>query len=88
MATHKSAEKRARRTTRRLAINRSRRSRASTALTKVESAITAKDYKAATEALRTAQSELARATDKGVVAKARFQRKMSRLSARIKALKK
>jgi small subunit ribosomal protein S20 len=65
-----------------------RERRASTSLTKVESAITAKDYKAATEALRTAQAELARATGKGVVSKARFQRKMSRLSARVKALKK
>jgi small subunit ribosomal protein S20 len=88
MATHKSAEKRARRTTRRLAINRSRRSRATTSLTKVESAITAKDYKAATEALRSAQSELARAAGKGVVSKERYARKISRLSARVKALKK
>ena len=87
MATHKSAEKRSRSTARRLLINRARRSRTHSALAKVESAIGAKDYKTAQEALKAAQSELARSAGKGVISKNRLSRKMARLSARIKALK-
>ncbi|MBI3419836.1 MAG: 30S ribosomal protein S20 [Proteobacteria bacterium] len=87
MATHKSAEKRARSTARKQVVNRARRTRAHSALVKVESAITAKDFKGAMAALRAAQSELARAAGKGIISKNRAARKMSRLSARIKALK-
>lgn len=87
MATHKSAEKRARRTLRRARINHARRSRTHSSIVKVESAITAKDYKGASEALRAAQSQLARAAGKGITSKQRMARKMSRLSARVRALK-
>jgi small subunit ribosomal protein S20 len=87
MATHKSAAKRARSTVRRTAVNRARRSRANSALAKVESAIAAKDYKGATEAMKNAQSELARSSSKGAMPKKRMSRTISRLSAKVKAIK-
>jgi small subunit ribosomal protein S20 len=87
MATHKSAAKRARSIARRTVVNRARRSRAHSALSKVESAIAAKDYKAATEAMKDAQRELARSASKGAMPKKRMSRTLSRLSARVKAIK-
>ena len=87
MATHKSAEKRTRGNAKRQTANRARRARTHSSVVKVETAIAAKDYKAAFEALRVAESEVARAARKGVMSDARASRKISRLSARIKALK-
>jgi small subunit ribosomal protein S20 len=87
MATHKSAEKRTRGNAKRAIVNKSRRARTHSSIVKVEAAITAKDYKAANDALRVAQSEVARAARKGVMSTSRASRKISRLSARIKALK-
>ncbi|NDE89529.1 MAG: 30S ribosomal protein S20 [Alphaproteobacteria bacterium] len=87
MATHKSAEKRARQSVKLQAKNRARKSRVHTATRKVEEAVTKKDYAAATAALRAAQPEIARAASKGMLPKKRAARKMSRLSARIKKLK-
>ena len=59
MASHKSAEKRARQTERRTAVNTARRSRIRLDQ-KVEEAIKAGDKKAAAEALRAAQPEIQR----------------------------
>lgn len=87
MATHKSAEKRARQTLVRTARNKARKSRVHTATRKIDEAVAKKDYKAAQEALRLAQPELARAASKGMIPKKRAARKMSRLSARVKKLK-
>lgn len=87
MATHKSAEKRARQTIVRTARNKARKARVHSATRKVEEAITKKDYKAAQEALRSAQPEIARAAGKGTLHKKRAARKLSRLSARVKKLK-
>lgn len=87
MATHKSAEKRARQTIVRTARNKARKSRIHTATRKVEEAVAKKDYKAAVEALRAAQPELAKAASKGTLPKKRASRKISRLSARVKKLK-
>lgn len=86
MANHKSAEKRARQTERRTAVNTARRSRVRGEIKKVQEAITAGDKKAAAAALRTAQPEIQRGADKRVVTKAAAARRISRLSARIKAM--
>jgi len=88
MANHKSAEKRIRRNNKRQDINTARKSRIRTFLKKVEMAIAGGDAKVANEALREAQPELARGAARNVFSKGAISRKMSRLSARIKALKK
>jgi small subunit ribosomal protein S20 len=86
MATHVSAEKRIRQTARRTAVNRARLSRLRTFVKKVETAIAAGDKEAARAALREAQPELQRGAQKGVMHKNTVARKLSRLSARVKAL--
>ncbi|MDX2263652.1 MAG: 30S ribosomal protein S20 [Hyphomicrobiales bacterium] len=86
MANTKSAKKAARRTLRRTAINKARRSRMRTFVRKVEEAIASGDQSAAAEALRMAQPEIMRSAQKGVVHKNTASRKISRLSSRIKAL--
>ncbi len=86
MAHHKSARKRIRRNERQRQVNRTRVSRIRTFLRKVESAIGNGDKEAAHQALRTAQPELMRGATRGVIAKNAMRRKLSRLSARIKAL--
>jgi small subunit ribosomal protein S20 len=86
MANHKSAEKRARQTERRTAVNSSRRSRVRGSIKKVEEAIKAGDKKAAAEALRAAQPEIQRGATARVIAKNAAARRVSRLNARIKAM--
>ncbi len=86
MANHKSAEKRARQTKKRTAINVSRRSRLRGSVKKVEAAITAGDNDAARKALQAAQPELAHGVAKGTMHKNTAARRMSRLSKRVKAL--
>lgn len=86
MAHHKSARKRIRRNERRRVIARSRRGRIGTSLKAVESAIGANDREAAEAAFRAAQPLLMRGVSKGVIARNAMRRKLSRLSARIKAL--
>lgn len=86
MANHVSALKRVQRNARRAEINTARRSRIRTFIKKVELAIASGDQKAAQDALKAAQPELFRGVSKGVVEKNTASRKMSRLSARIKAL--
>jgi len=86
MAYHKSAEKRARQTETRTAVNSSRRSRVGTYVKKVETAIAGGDKGAAQSALQEAQPELHRAVTKGVMHRNTVARKLSRLAARINAL--
>ncbi|WP_420396177.1 30S ribosomal protein S20 [Nioella sp.] len=86
MANSPQAKKRARQNERRYAVNKARRSRIRTYLRKVEEAIASGDQAAATAALREAQPELMRGVTKGVLHKNTVARKMSRLSARVKAL--
>ena len=86
MANHKSAEKRARQTERRTAVNTARRSRVRGSEKKVEEAIASGDKKAAQEALRLAQPEIQRGATKRIVTKNAASRRVSRLSARIKAM--
>jgi small subunit ribosomal protein S20 len=86
MANHASAKKRARRNEKRADMNKSRRSRIRTFLKKVEAAISAKDSGEAKEALRLAQPELQKGIAKGILHKNTVARKLSRLSARVKAI--
>lgn len=86
MANSPQSKKRARQNQARFAVNKARRSRIRTYLRKVEEAIASGDQAAASEALRAAQPELMRGVSKGVVHKNTASRKMSRLSARVKAI--
>ena len=86
MANSPQSKKRARQNLRRLAINKARRSRIRTHLRKVEEAIASGDKDAAKAALQAAQPELMRGVTKGVFHKNTAARKISRLSARVKAL--
>ena len=61
-------------------------SRVRSFIKKVETAIASGDKAAAAEALRTAQPELQRAANRGVTHKNTVARKLSRLSAHVKAL--
>ncbi|MDQ7260891.1 30S ribosomal protein S20 [Paracoccus sp. PS-1] len=86
MANTPQSKKRARQIERRTAVNKARRSRIRTFLRKVEEAIASGNAEAAREALQSAQPELMRGVTKGVVHKNTAARKISRLSARVKAL--
>lgn len=88
MAMHKSAKKRIRSNGRKAERNKSRMSATRTAIKKVEEAIKSGDQKAALAALRAAQPHLHRTAAKGLVHKKTAARKISRLSARVKTLKK
>jgi small subunit ribosomal protein S20 len=86
MANTPQAKKRARQNERRAAINKARRSRIRTFLRAVEEAIESGDKAASVAALRAAQPELMRGVTKGIYHKNTVARKVSRLSARVKAL--
>jgi small subunit ribosomal protein S20 len=86
MANTPQSKKRARQNEARFAINKMRRSRIRTFLRKVEEAISSGNKENAVTALREAQPELMRGVTKGVVHKNTAARKMSRLSARVKAI--
>lgn len=85
MANTPQSEKRARQSERRYAVNKARRSRIRTFLRKVEEAI-ASAMPMPRKPLQAAQPELARGITKGVLHKNTVARKLSRLSARVKAL--
>jgi len=87
MPSHRSAEKRVRKTSKRTAINKNRRSQVRGAIRKVEEAIATGDKKAATAALKAAEPEIMRGVSKGVIHKNTGSRKVSRLSARVKGLR-
>jgi small subunit ribosomal protein S20 len=86
MANNPSATKRIRQTATRTARNHARKSRMRTFIKGVETAIASGDKVAAAQALRAAQPEMQRAAGKGVTHPNTVARKLSRLSARIKAL--
>ncbi|MBO1359762.1 30S ribosomal protein S20 [Acetobacter sacchari] len=86
MANIASARKRIRQTERRTARNTARMSRMRTFIKKVETAIASGNKEQANAALKLAQPEIQRAATKGVVHHNTIARKISRLSARIKAL--
>jgi small subunit ribosomal protein S20 len=86
MANTASARKRIRQTEVRTARNAARKSRMRTFIKKVETAIAGGDKEQAAQALRAAQPEMQRAAGKGVTHANTVARKISRLSARIKAI--
>ena len=86
MANHKSAKKRIIRNANRALINGARVSRIRTFVKKVDAAIAAGDAERAREALREAQPEMQRGVSRGILHKNTVSRKISRLSARVKAL--
>ena len=86
MANTASARKRIRQTEKRTERNRMRRSRVRTFLRKVELALAGGDKAVADAAYKAATPELQRAVSKGVMHRNTVARKLSRLSARIKAI--
>ena len=86
MANIAGARKRIRQTAKRTARNTARKSRMRTFVKRVETAIESGDQAAAREGRRVAQPEIQRAASNGVAHHNTVARKISRLSARIKAL--
>lgn len=86
MANTASSKKRARTSEARKDVNTSRRSRIRGFIRKVEEAILGGDQAVAVEALKTAQPEIMRGVSKGVLHINTASRKVSRLSARVKAI--
>jgi small subunit ribosomal protein S20 len=86
MANIASAQKRIRQTLKRTARNKARKSRVHGAIRKVEEAVASCDKDVALAAFRAAQPELQRAVGKGVLKANTVSRKISRLSARVKAV--
>ena len=80
MATHKSAEKRARQSVKIEARNQSLRSALKTFEKRVRSAVEKKDKKLAAEALKTFVSAFDKAASKGIVHAKKAARKVGRLS--------
>lgn len=86
MAQHKSAKERIRQSKRRSEINRARTSRVRSFIKKVETAIATGDKTAAQTAFKDAQPEIHRGVRMHILHRNAAARKLSRLSARIKAL--
>lgn len=86
MANHKSALKSIRQIEKRTEIVRSRMNRVRTFVKKVQMAIQEGNKESATVALKLAESEIARAAQKGMLAKSTASRKVSRLCAAIKKI--
>ncbi|MCH7711310.1 MAG: 30S ribosomal protein S20 [Proteobacteria bacterium] len=86
MANIKSAKKRIRRAAKSTEVNRDRIGRVRTFVKKVETAIASGNKEEAAAAFKEAQPEIMRGVTKGVLPRNTASRKLSRLSARIKAL--
>lgn len=86
MANTPSAKKRVRQIERRTTVNRNRISRIRSFVKKVEVAVSSGDAAAAREALHQAEPEIMRGVTKGLLHRNTAARKVSRLSARVKAL--
>jgi len=80
MANTSSARKAARVIARRTEVNKARRTRMRSSVRKVEDAIAAGDKNAALAALKSAEPELMRAAQKGVIHRNAANRKVSRLA--------
>ena len=88
MANTKSAKKKTRVIARRTEINKNRRSGMRTYVRKVEEAIANGDQTAALAALRAAEPQVMRASQKGVLHKKTASRKISRLTHQVAKLAK
>ncbi|HQT39868.1 MAG TPA: 30S ribosomal protein S20 [Acidocella sp.] len=86
MANIASAQKRIRQTIKRTARNKARKSRVHGAIRKIEEAVASGNKEAATAAFKAGQPELQRAVTKGVLKANTVSRKLSRLSASVKAI--
>lgn len=86
MANTTSAKKMARKIVKRTDVNKARRSRMRSFIRKVEEAIASGDRGVAAAALRSAEPEMMRAAQRGILHKNTASRKVSRLSMRIGAL--
>ena len=86
MANHKSAEKRARQTKRKTAINGRTRATVRTFEKKVRKALAESDKEAAQNFLRKYTSEMAKAAQKGVFHLKTASRKVSRLAQAVNGL--
>jgi small subunit ribosomal protein S20 len=86
MANTSSAKKAVRKIARRTSVNRARRSRMRTFVRKVEEAIASGNASVAADALQNAVPIVMRAAQRGVIHKNTASRKVSRLTARVKAL--
>jgi small subunit ribosomal protein S20 len=86
MANTRSAKKAVRKISRRTEVNKARRSRMRTFVRRVEDAITAGDQNAAREALKQAQPVIMKAAQQNMLPKNTASRRVSRLSARVKAM--
>ena len=86
MANTSSAKKATRKIAARSTVNKSRVARVRTYLRKVEEAIASGDKDKAGAALKEAEPEIMRAVSKGVLHKNAASRKVSRLTARVKAV--
>lgn len=87
MATHKSAEKRARQNENRRVINASLRSGIKTKIKTVLAAVEGKDKEEAATSLKSAVPAIARAATQGAFHKKTASRRISRLTKRVNALK-
>jgi small subunit ribosomal protein S20 len=86
MANTVSAKRATRRIARQTVVNKSRRSRMRGFVRKVEEALEAGDKSAAIAAMKLAEPEIMRASQKGVIHKNSASRKVSRLTHRIAKL--
>ncbi|WP_018997434.1 30S ribosomal protein S20 [Hirschia maritima] len=86
MANTSSAKKMVRKIERKTAVNKNRRSRMRTFIRRVEEAISGGDQAAAKAALQAAEPEIMRAVSRGILHRNTGSRKVSRLSARVKAM--
>lgn len=86
MANTASAKKAVRTIARKTAVNKAKRTRMRSFIRTTEEAISAGDAKAASEALKAAQPVIMKAVTSGILKKNTAARKVSRLSARVKAV--
>ena len=86
MANHSATKKSIRKTVTVTAKNRSRKSRIKSFITKVEAAVAAGDKTQAQSAFKAAQPEIMKGVSKGVLKMGTASRKVSRLSAKVKAM--
>ena len=87
MANTTSAKKMVRKIARRTEINRARKSRVRTFIRKVEEAIAGGVHADALAALHSAEPEMMKAAQHGILHRNTASRKVSRLAARVGALK-
>ena len=86
MANTTSAKKATRKIERRTAVNKSRRTNMRSNLRKLEEAIEAGDKQVAQDTFRIVQPVVMKSASKGIIHKNTASRKISRMSARIKAM--